>query len=126
MKTRNKITVVISALLLISFLTACVTKTRVHINSEVEGAKVYIDGEYVGTTPTVATVSNAAWLDQEVILTKEGYKPLHTDLNKEIKIGNVISGIFFWIPLLWCWGPKQNQFYIIYPDERDTVFLNFN
>ena len=42
----------VASLLLLVFLTSCVSSTRVSFNTDVEGAEVYVDGELIGTTPT--------------------------------------------------------------------------
>ena len=108
---------VIAGIMLIVFCTGCVTSTRVRINSDVEGAEVYIDGQKVGTTPTEIALSNAVWEDPDVVLKKDGYKDLHTNVNKEVKPVNLVCGLLLWWPsLLWVYGPKQNQNYMMIPE----------
>ena len=103
--------------MLIVFCTGCVTSTRVRINSDVEGAEVYIDGQKIGTTPTEIALSNAIWEDPDVVLKKEGYKDLHTNVKKEVKAVNLVSGLLLWLPsLLWVYGPKSNQNYMMIPE----------
>ena len=118
MKNKKRICFsVIAGLMLIVFCTGCVTSTRVHINSDVEGSEVYIDGEKVGTTPTEIALSNAIWEDPDVVLKKDGYKDLHTNVKKEVKTVNLISGLLIWSPsLLWVYGPKANQNYMMIPE----------
>ena len=102
--------------------TSCVTSTRVRISSDIEGAEVYIDGEKVGTTPTQVKLSNAVWSSPDVILKKDGYKDLYTELKKEVKAVNLVFGILLWTPsLLWCYGPKQNQNYFLTPATASPV-----
>ena len=108
---------IIAGIMLIVLCSSCVTSTRVHINSDVEGAEVYIDGQKIGTTPTEIALSNAVWEDPDVVLKKDGYKDLHTNVNKEVKAVNLVSGlVLFWPSLLWVYGPKANQNYIMIPE----------
>ena len=63
MKTKSKVlTVIVSALLLFSFV-SCVTSTNVTFYSDVEETEVYVDGQLIGTTPTTTKLSNAIWND---------------------------------------------------------------
>lgn len=108
----------IAALLLVCFvLSSCVTTTMVNFNSDIPGAEVIVDGEILGQTPFKAEVSNAIWKNQEVIVKKNGLKDLHTILNKEPKVFNIVSAIIFpgtvYLPLLWCYGPKENQYFTL-------------
>ncbi len=114
MKTKKIVSGIIITLMIISLFSSCVTSTRVNINTDVDGATVYIDGQEVGTTPTQVSLSNAIWENPDVVIKKEGYKDLHTDLKKEVKGVNLVCGILIWYPsLLWCYGPKSNQNYIL-------------
>ena len=104
---------------IIVLLSSCVTATRVTINTDVEGATVYVDGKNVGTTPAQIVLSNAIWENPDVVLKKDGYKDLHTDLHKEVKAVNVIFGLLFWYPsLLWCYGPKSTQNFVLLPSSN--------
>ena len=125
MKNKNKkFFCFISAILLILFCTSCVTSTRVHIDANVSDAEVIIDGKRIGFTPVDVTISNAVWEDHDVILQKDGYKTLQTDLEKEIKIVNTICGITIWYPsLLWCFGPKPYQYYLMYPEYSNNSVI---
>jgi hypothetical protein len=84
----------------------------VHINSKPEDAKVRINGELVGNTPVHQSLSDFDFIQYEVTIEKEGYKPLHTALEKEFKVGPFIGGFFaVYIPWLWINGPKEYHYY---------------
>ncbi len=114
----NKKSVIALVLLVLFVFSSCATKTMVTFESDIPGAEVIIDGESMGQTPFKAEVSNAIWEDQEVIVKKNGMKDLNTKLKKEPKIFNIITGVVLapvtlYIPLLWCYGPDENQKFIL-------------
>lgn len=98
--------------LVLLFLTGCVTHTSVYFESNVEDATVYLDGQPIGQTPFTARLSNALWENPDVLIEAEGYQTLRTDLQKEVKVGNLISGLLLiWPALLWVYGPESNQYF---------------
>lgn len=102
-------TIIIIILLLFS---SCVTSTNVWFETNIDGAEIYIDGERIGKTPIEYKLSNAIWEDPDVVIRKKGYKDLRVGLKKEVKAVNLICGIIFWWPsLLWCYGPKDKQYF---------------
>ncbi len=114
----NKKAVIALIVLVILVFSSCVTKTKVAFTSDIPGAEVIIDGKVAGQTPFTADVSNAIWEDQEVIIRKNGLKDQKTKLKKEIKVINLLTGILLcpvtlYIPLLWCYGPKDQQAFIL-------------
>ena len=119
MKTKSKVlTVIVSALLLFSFV-SCVTSTNVTFYSDVEETEVYVDGQLIGTTPTTTKLSNAIWNDPTITLKKEGYKVMTTGLQKEAKGVNIVLGLLVDRPaFLWCYGPKANQNFMMIPDPN--------
>ena len=47
------------------------------------------------------------------------------ELEKGAKAGPIIAGIFFIIPLFWCYGPKGEQNYILEEKNKgDTWIIN--
>ena len=55
---------------------------------------------------------------------KDGYRDLYTELNKEVKGVNLVCGLLLWLPsLLWVYGPKKNQNYMLspLPVVQDTI-----
>lgn len=104
MKKILGITLLISVL-----LTSCVTSTMVSFNGNVDGAEVYIDDVYMGETPLEVKMSNFVTEEPTIVIEKDGYEPYKGRLKKETKVINVITGILFYIPFLWCYGPKDVQ-----------------
>lgn len=87
----------IAGILLVVVCSSCVTQTRVNFSTDVDGAEVFVDGEKIGTTPVQKKLSNVVWENPDILIKKEGYKDLYTDLKKEIKGVNLVSGlILFW------------------------------
>ena len=112
---------VTAGILLVIFCASCVTQTRVNFSTDVDGAEVYVDGEKIGTTPVQKKLSNAIWNNPDILIRKEGYKDLYTDLNKEIKGVNLVSGLLLWLPsLFWVYGPKKNQSYMLVPSANSV------
>ena len=111
-------TILVSLLLIASFV-GC--STTVHFNAMVdgepiEGAKVYVDGQLIGETPTTAKLSNAVWEDPSITIKADGYRQLNTGLKKEAKAGPIVGGILLlWPMFLWCYGPKANQNFELEP-----------
>ena len=117
----NKKTVITVIILVLFVFTSCVTSTNVTFTTDIPGAEVFIDGESVGETPVTVSVTNAVWEDQEIIIKKNGIKDLKTSLKKEAKIVNILTGILLpvtlYIPLLFCYGPKADQNYLLATTE---------
>ncbi|MDR3249188.1 MAG: PEGA domain-containing protein [Treponema sp.] len=94
-------------ILLASMLMGCVTRNSVLFETNVPGATVQVDGVLLGETEFTAVMSNGVWKKGNVVIEKEGYKTLHTTLEKEIVLINLIFGWILWWPsLLWCYGPS--------------------
>lgn len=92
--------------------------TRVFFDSSEEGAEVYLDGEKLGETPFAAEISAYAWYDPFVVIKKEGYKDLKTELKKAPRAGNIAAGVIFIgalpisMPCLFtCYGPDKRQYF---------------
>ena len=113
------LTIITLSIMLVSIFSSCVSSTRVYIDTDVDNVEVYVDGKKVGTSPTQIVLSNAVWEDPDIVLKKEGYKDLHTNVNKELKGVNLVCGLLLWWPsLLYCYGPKSNQTYIMIPENN--------
>lgn len=117
MKFNKTFTSFTAGLLLLAMFSSCVSSTRVNFNTDV-------DGEEIGTTPAQIKLSNAIWENPDVVIKKDGYKDLYTDLNKEVKGVNLVCGLLLWTPsLLFVYGPKKSQHYMLTPSPvvQDTV-----
>lgn len=87
------------------------------IQSDPAGAKLYLNGEPVGTTPYSHTDTRIVGSTNTVRLEKEGYMPLNTSFSRDEQIdaGAVIGGLFFWIPFLWTMKYKPVRTYELVP-----------
>ena len=103
MKAKRVACLVLIALLLAS----CATMVRIETN--IPGATVKINNEKAGSTPVVKSLSDFAFANYNVIIEKEGYETINTQLAKEVKAGTLIGGLFIWPLLLWCYGPMPYQ-----------------
>ncbi len=113
MKTRT-----ISLVLAGSILwTSCVSTTVIQSNPS--GAKVYLNGEPVGTTPYAHQDTKIVGSTTTVKLEKEGYEPLNTAFsrNEEADIGAIIGGVFVWVPFLWTMKYKPTHTYELTPSS---------
>jgi len=110
---KKSITIIIALLLILS-LSGCVTATLVSFESNIEGAEIILDGKPIGKTPLTISMSNGIWEEPRVRVEKSGYNNTSGAIEKEIKPGNLMVGIFLWWPsLLWCYGPKTYQYYYL-------------
>lgn len=90
-----------SLLALMLFVVGC-TSTTV-IDTVPNGAKLYMNGMYMGVTPYTHTDSKIVGSSTQLKFEKEGFEPLVTVLKKDEKadVGAIIGGIFFLFPFLW-------------------------
>ncbi len=96
-------------------LTSCSSTTL--IQSTPHGAKVYVDGEPVGTTPYSHTDTKIVGSTTTLKLEKEGYETFNTTIsrNEEVDVGAIIGGLFVWIPFLWTMKYKPTHTYEMVP-----------
>ena len=55
-------------------------------------------------------LSNAVWEDQSIIIRKDGYRDIYSNMNKEVKPVNLVCGVLIWwviayctkVPSCWC------------------------
>ncbi|MGM0634819.1 MAG: PEGA domain-containing protein [Bacteroidota bacterium] len=96
-------------------LSSCASSTT--INSVPNGAKLYLNGESVGTTPYTHRDSKIVGSSTSVKLEKEGYETLNTSFTKdeEVDAGAVVGGIFFLFPFLWTMKYKPTRNYELKP-----------
>jgi hypothetical protein len=85
----------------IALMTGCSSTTM--INSRPPGAKLYMDGQYKGTTPYSYTDSKIVGSVTPIRLEFDGYAPFNTILVRSEKadVGAIIGGIFLLVPFLW-------------------------
>jgi len=87
------------------------------INSSPAGAKVYINGESVGTTPYLYTDTKILGSVINIDLVKEGYEPLYTSFTRseQVNAGAIVGGLFFLFPFLWTMEYKPTHNYELVP-----------
>jgi hypothetical protein len=92
-------------------MSGCASTTL--LTTEPEGATVFIKEEVKGTTPYIYSDSKIIFSSTPIIFRKDGYRDLNIILKKdEIPAPlAIISGAFFYIPLLWAAEYKGSHFY---------------
>lgn len=116
MKKNSMIVKFISLLLAGSILLSSCTSTTM-IQSTPSGAKVYLNGEPVGTTPYEHSDTRIVGSTTRVKLTKEGYETLYTSFSRdeEVDIGAIVAGVFIFFPFIWTMKYKPSHTYELLP-----------
>lgn len=93
------------------FFTSCTSTTT--IMSRPPGAKVFLNGEYIGETPVNYSDTKIVGSANHVVLEKEGYENLVTSFSRdeEADVGAIIGGLFFLFPFLWTMKYKASRTY---------------
>ena len=84
-----------------TLFTSCASRTLIQSNPI--GAKVYIQGEYAGTTPYSYKDTKIVGSTTDLKIEKEGYEPFSTSFsrNEKADVGAIIAGVFVLVPFLW-------------------------
>ena len=93
---------IVAALLAsVVLFSSCASTTMIQSNPS--EAKVYLDGESVGSTPYTMRDTKIVGSTTTVVLKKEGYEDFVTSIsrNEEVDAGAIIGGIFLLFPFLW-------------------------
>lgn len=118
----NSMTMRGAALFLASLIlfSSCASTTM--IQSTPKGAKLYLNGESVGTTPYSHRDTKIVGSTNTVRLEKEGYETFNTSFsrNEEADVGAIIGGIFFLFPFLWTMKYKPTHTYEMVPLSGET------
>lgn len=109
-------------LLLVLLLVLCACTSTTTINSRPTGAKVTVDGQYAGTTPTEWSQTVWANTKNHVRLQMPGYRELFTYISADDwQTGRVIASILCFLPgLLWSTEYKPTYEFVLEP-EGGTV-----
>jgi hypothetical protein len=101
--------------------TSCASTTV--INSNPSGAKIYLNGEPVGTTPYTHTDTRIVGSSTSVKLEKEGYAPMNTSFSRdeEVDVGAVIGGVLVLVPFLWTMKYKPTHMYELTTSSGETA-----
>lgn len=99
-------------------LASCSSKTLIQSNPS--GAKVYLNGESVGTTPYTHEDTKIVGSTTTVKLEKEGYEPFNTTFsrNEQADVGAIIGGILVLVPFLWTMKYKPERTYELVPSAN--------
>ena len=98
----------------ITLLSGCTR--HVTINSNPQGARVWVNGQEIGVTPAHTQMDYTAFTTYEVVLQKEGYEVCRSGLQSEVILPNLVFGVLCcWPALLWMQGPIANQTYLLTP-----------
>ena len=98
-----------------SFIAGCSSSTVIH--SRPEGAKLYVEGVYVGKTPYKYTDMKLVGSRTPLELKMDGYETLDTHLSKSERpdIGAIVGGFFFTVPFLWTLEYQPEHTYELEP-----------
>ena len=93
--------VLLSFVILATSLMSCSSTTK--LTSTPPEAKIYIDGEYKGTTPYKHSDASISGSQKSIEIKKEGYDDFQTILTKKGRAhgGAIVGGIFLLIPFMW-------------------------
>ncbi|MEZ0452407.1 PEGA domain-containing protein [Sphingobacterium thalpophilum] len=94
---------------------SCASRTLIQSNPV--GAKVYIQGEYAGTTPYSYKDTKVVGSTTDIKIEKEGYEPFMTNIsrNEKADVGAIIAGCFVLVPFLWTMKYKEQHNYELIP-----------
>jgi hypothetical protein len=94
---------------------ACSSTTM--IRSNVPGAKVYLNGEFVGQTPYPMTDTKIVGSATQVRIEAPGYHPTNAVItrNEQFSVGACIGGVLVLVPFLWIMEYKPDRFYELVP-----------
>ena len=92
-------------------LTACSSTTT--IRSSDPEARIYVNGEYVGTGQAEYTDRKVAFSNNKVVLKKEGCLPSNYSFrrNEDPDGGAIVGGILVGVPFLWVTEYKDQHAY---------------
>ena len=127
MKNKTRTIKLISIVLAGSILlTSCASTTL--IQSKPRGAKAYIDGEPVGTSPYTYRDTKIIGSTTMVKLEKDGYETFNTSFsrNEEVDIGAIIGGFLVLVPFLWTMKYKPTHTYELHPISENKLANNKN
>lgn len=94
-------------------LAGCASSTV--IRSNVPGARVFLNGAYVGNTPYTMTDTKFVGSITRVRIEAPGYSPTSANITRseEFSAGACIGGVFLLVPFLWIMGYKAEHFYLL-------------
>jgi hypothetical protein len=115
MKRFTRVTRLAAAATTLLFISACASTTI--IQSSPSGAKLYLNGEPVGSTPYSMTDTKMIGTVTTVRLEAPGYETHTTAItrNEEFDVGACIGGVLVLVPFLWVFKYKPTHTYELRP-----------
>jgi hypothetical protein len=92
--------------------------TTMKITSQPEKARIFINEKYEGETPLQVTKSDSILNHYQIRISKDCHKPINGEIEKELKIGAFIGGLFDFIPWVWGYGPTEDHHFLLEPDKK--------
>lgn len=107
--------VIVLTMLLAFGIAACTSSTVIRTN--VPGARVYLNGMYVGNTPYMMSDTKIVGSSTRVRVEADGYEPVDTVItrNEVFDVGACIGGVLVLIPFLWIMGYHPDHYYELRP-----------
>jgi hypothetical protein len=101
-------------------MTGCSSTTT--FNSIPSGAKLYLDGAYMGTTPVTYSDTKIVMTTTTVRLEMEGYDPFVGSItrNEEADVGAIVGGLFVVVPYLWALQYRPDHTYVLKPATGES------
>ncbi|TQI70010.1 PEGA domain-containing protein [Gramella sp. Hel_I_59] len=105
-------------LIVVFLFSSCASTTL--IDSSPSNAKIYINGENVGTTPYKHRDTKIVGSTNQVRIEKQGFQTYNTTFskNEEIAVGPLIGGLFVLVPYLWIMKYKKARVYDLRPVSK--------
>ena len=101
----------LSVCLLLLSLSACSSTTM--IRSSDPDARIYVNGEYIGTGQAAYTDRKVAFSNNEVLIRKDGCAPTTYSFrrNEDPDGGAIVGGFLLTVPFLWVTEYKDEHAY---------------
>jgi hypothetical protein len=105
----------IVAIIVVAAVAGCASTTV--IQTQPPGARVFLNGAPVGTTPYTMTDTNMSGSTVQVRLEYPGYDPVNTMISRSEALDPMalIGGIFLLVPFLWIMGYAPMHMYQMAP-----------
>jgi hypothetical protein len=100
-------------ILLAGLATLCACSSGTNIRVSDPDARIYVNGEYVGTGNAYYSDRRPAFSKQEVTLRKEGCPEQNYSLrrNERPDLGAIVSAYYLAVPILWLTQYKNHHAY---------------
>ncbi|MGE5457458.1 MAG: PEGA domain-containing protein [Methanococcaceae archaeon] len=117
---KKKFFIQVTAIVLINtiLLSSCASTTV--LQTSPSGAKIYMNGEPIGSTPYTYTDTKIVGTTTVLKITADGYEDFNGVLkrNEEANVGAIIGGIFLLFPFLWVMDYKPLHNFELVPLKK--------